>query len=198
MHDGFVRTLFGVRHVPELKKNLISLGALDSVGWKYVCEGGVLSASLGAQVFLKGQKLGNLYVLDGSTIVGVSSLGSSSVLNSSSTIGSMREGIQGSVVGSWGSAVESVNSVWSLSTSSLASGMDALGRQLVEDGCLLGFLAPRGVRADLHGHSWRDALGEQYPLEDGRLNLVARAVGFLNRVRKVKQWCLSLASWCRW
>ena len=35
MHDGIVRTLTGVRHVPELKKNLISLGILDSQGCKF-------------------------------------------------------------------------------------------------------------------------------------------------------------------
>lgn len=30
MHDGIIRTLKHVRHVPRLKKNLISLGMLDS------------------------------------------------------------------------------------------------------------------------------------------------------------------------
>ena len=30
MHDGIVRNLKDVRHVPHLKKNLISLGTLDS------------------------------------------------------------------------------------------------------------------------------------------------------------------------
>ncbi len=43
----------------------------------------------------------------------VSSWRFGSTINPGSTIGSMREGIQGSVVGSWGSAVESVNSMWS-------------------------------------------------------------------------------------
>ena len=32
MHDGVVRTLTGVRHIPDLRKNLISLGSLDSNG----------------------------------------------------------------------------------------------------------------------------------------------------------------------
>jgi hypothetical protein len=32
MHDGSVRTLTDVRHVPELRNNLISLGVLDFVG----------------------------------------------------------------------------------------------------------------------------------------------------------------------
>eukprot|EP00253_Pinus_taeda_P003620 PITA_03620 len=35
MYDNTVRTLTSVRHVPELKKNLISLGVLDSDGYKF-------------------------------------------------------------------------------------------------------------------------------------------------------------------
>ncbi|PHT81193.1 hypothetical protein T459_14208 [Capsicum annuum] len=35
MHDGVVRTLTDVRYVPNLKKNLISLGTLKSLGCKY-------------------------------------------------------------------------------------------------------------------------------------------------------------------
>lgn len=34
MYDGVVRT-FEVRHVPELRKNLISLSLLDSHGYRY-------------------------------------------------------------------------------------------------------------------------------------------------------------------
>jgi hypothetical protein len=35
MHDEIVRTLKNVRHVLDLKKNLISLGILDSLGYEY-------------------------------------------------------------------------------------------------------------------------------------------------------------------
>jgi hypothetical protein len=35
MHHGIVRTLTNVRHIPNLKKNLISLDTLDSLGYKY-------------------------------------------------------------------------------------------------------------------------------------------------------------------
>ena len=35
MYDNTIRTLTSVRHVPELKKNLISLGVLDSDGYKF-------------------------------------------------------------------------------------------------------------------------------------------------------------------
>nr|KYP38721.1 Retrovirus-related Pol polyprotein from transposon TNT 1-94 [Cajanus cajan] len=33
MHDGVIRTLTEVRHVPDLKKNLISVGVLDTKGF---------------------------------------------------------------------------------------------------------------------------------------------------------------------
>ncbi|KAG8482631.1 hypothetical protein CXB51_024131 [Gossypium anomalum] len=38
MFDGVVRTLSDIRHVPELKRNLISLSTLDSKGYKYTAE----------------------------------------------------------------------------------------------------------------------------------------------------------------
>ncbi|GKA32116.1 retrovirus-related pol polyprotein from transposon TNT 1-94, partial [Tanacetum coccineum] len=71
MHDGVVRTLTDVRHVPDLKKNLISLGVLDSKGFKYTNENGVLRVSKGALVVMKATK-GNssLYTLQGETITG--------------------------------------------------------------------------------------------------------------------------------
>ena len=35
MFDRQVRTLMNVRHVPDLKKNLLSLGALEGLGYKF-------------------------------------------------------------------------------------------------------------------------------------------------------------------
>ncbi|KAG8492943.1 hypothetical protein CXB51_010218 [Gossypium anomalum] len=40
MFDGVVRTLNDVRHVPELKRNLISLSTLNSKGYRYTAESG--------------------------------------------------------------------------------------------------------------------------------------------------------------
>ena len=71
MYDGFIRTLIDVRHVPKLKKNLISLGTLDSNGCTYKAEGGVLRISKGALVVMKGKKINGLYTLQGSTVIGV-------------------------------------------------------------------------------------------------------------------------------
>ena len=61
MFDGVIRTLTGVRHVPKLKKNLISLGVLDSCGHKFTRFDGTLKVSKGVLVVMKARKTGNLY-----------------------------------------------------------------------------------------------------------------------------------------
>ena len=53
MFDRIVRTLGDVRHVPHLKRNLISLSTLDVKGYKYTGEGGVLKISKGTLVVMK-------------------------------------------------------------------------------------------------------------------------------------------------
>ncbi|KAI9195413.1 hypothetical protein LWI28_014632 [Acer negundo] len=69
--DGIVRVLDKVRHVPKLKKNLISLGILDKVGYKYCFEGGILKIIKGLLVMMKGDIQPNtLYKLRGTTLVG--------------------------------------------------------------------------------------------------------------------------------
>jgi hypothetical protein len=68
MHDGIVRTRIEVRHVPELKKNIISTSALDTIGCKIVQQNGVLTVIHGALVVMKGSKVGNLYHLAGETV----------------------------------------------------------------------------------------------------------------------------------
>ncbi|KAG8483366.1 hypothetical protein CXB51_022321 [Gossypium anomalum] len=71
MFNRVVITLSDVRHVPELKRNLISLSTLDSKRYKYTAESGVLKISKGSLVVMKGQrKTAKLYVLQGSTITG--------------------------------------------------------------------------------------------------------------------------------
>ncbi|XP_071727384.1 uncharacterized mitochondrial protein AtMg00300-like [Rutidosis leptorrhynchoides] len=77
MYDGTVRTLTDVRHVPELKKNLISLGTLDSIGCEYRARGGVLKVSRGALVVMKGERCNGLYLLKGSMVTGASGVSSS-------------------------------------------------------------------------------------------------------------------------
>jgi hypothetical protein len=52
--DGVVRTLCDVRHVPYVKKNLMSLGTLDSNSYGYKSEGLVMKVTKGAMVVMKG------------------------------------------------------------------------------------------------------------------------------------------------
>ena len=71
MFDGVVRTLGDIRHVLDLKRNLISPSTLHAKGYKYIGEGGVLNISKGALVVMKvHQKTTMLYVLQGFTITG--------------------------------------------------------------------------------------------------------------------------------
>ena len=77
MHDGIVRTLTNLRHILDLKKNLISLGTLDSLGYKYSGKGGVIWVSKGSLVIMKGNKVDGLYFLQGSTVIGSAVVSSS-------------------------------------------------------------------------------------------------------------------------
>ena len=64
MFDGVVCTIGDIRHVPDLKRNLISLNTLDAKGYNYTSKGGVLKISKGALIVMKGhQKKTMLYVL---------------------------------------------------------------------------------------------------------------------------------------
>ena len=71
MFDDVVRTLSDVRHVPDLRKNMISLGTLNYNGFSYKFIGGVMKVSKGAMTVMKGQKLVvNIYKLLSTIIVG--------------------------------------------------------------------------------------------------------------------------------
>ena len=69
LHDGTIRNLTEVRYIPNLKKNLISVGFLESKGFKITMENGILKALYGAFVALKVTLKRIMYFLDGSTIV---------------------------------------------------------------------------------------------------------------------------------
>ncbi|XP_058192579.1 uncharacterized protein LOC131309885 isoform X3 [Rhododendron vialii] len=79
LHDGSIRVLTEVWYVPDLKKNLISLGTLDSKGYRITLEGGILKVGNGARLVMKGTWQNNLYFLQGSTIVGGAATASSNV-----------------------------------------------------------------------------------------------------------------------
>jgi len=70
MFDGMVRELKEVRYVPQLKKNLISVGALETLGRVVSIRNGVLKMTKGSMVVMKGIRQNNLYYLKGSTVTG--------------------------------------------------------------------------------------------------------------------------------
>jgi hypothetical protein len=65
MFDGIVKILTDVRHVPELRKNQIYLGVLDTRGYKSIVQGGVMKVYKGILLVMKAKKVGNLFLLEG-------------------------------------------------------------------------------------------------------------------------------------
>lgn len=72
MHDGMTRTLTGVRHVPDLRKNLVSFSVLSEEGCRFSGDAEVLKVCKGALVVMKAKRVGKLYVLQGATLSGFS------------------------------------------------------------------------------------------------------------------------------
>ena len=57
MFDGVVRAFENVTHILDLRKNLISLGVLDDLGYLYSSKGGVMKFTNGVLLVMKGRKL---------------------------------------------------------------------------------------------------------------------------------------------
>ena len=69
--DEMKRTLKEVKHILDLKRNLLSLGTLDKSSYNFKVENGKLTISKGVMVFMKGQKRNDLYILEGHTLKGL-------------------------------------------------------------------------------------------------------------------------------
>ena len=54
LHDGSIRVIKQVKHVPDLKRNLISLGMLDQIGCRIRLESGQLSVLNCSNLVMKG------------------------------------------------------------------------------------------------------------------------------------------------
>ncbi|KAE8732640.1 hypothetical protein F3Y22_tig00001818pilonHSYRG00042 [Hibiscus syriacus] len=78
--DISTRVLTDVRYMPSLKKNLISLGALESKGSVVTMRDGVLKVTYGTLVMMKGIRKNNLYYYQGSTIIGAVAAASGGLL----------------------------------------------------------------------------------------------------------------------
>jgi len=60
MFDEHVRSLTNVRHVPDLKKNLLSLEALEARGYKFSGADRGIKVTGGSMTILKGERTTNL------------------------------------------------------------------------------------------------------------------------------------------
>lgn len=70
MFDGTVRIVTDVRYIPDMRKNLLSLGVLDANGHQWSVIDGELQVLRRGKVILKGSRQKNLYVLQGNTVCG--------------------------------------------------------------------------------------------------------------------------------
>jgi len=61
-HDGCITTLQDVRHVPESRYNLISLGALLGEGFNFSSEGDLMKVSKYANVKFQAERVRNVYM----------------------------------------------------------------------------------------------------------------------------------------
>lgn len=68
MNDGSTKILSEVRFIPDVKRNLISLGVLERKGCSFTSFGGKMSVSKGSVVVMEGERRGSLYYLCGSAI----------------------------------------------------------------------------------------------------------------------------------
>ncbi len=84
MFDGMVRA-FDAWYVPGLRKNLISLGALDKQGYSFSGEGGQVKVSRGALVVMKGRLQHGVYILIGNSVMGTVAVSSSLEKNNDQT-----------------------------------------------------------------------------------------------------------------
>ena len=65
-----IRELKEVRYIPQLKRNLISVGTLETLGFGVSIKNGILKMTKGSVVILKGVCRNNLYYLKGNTVTG--------------------------------------------------------------------------------------------------------------------------------
>jgi len=68
--DGMMRELKKVMYVPQMKRNIISVGVLKTLGLELSIKDGVFEMIRDSMLVLKGVRCNNLYYLKGSTVTG--------------------------------------------------------------------------------------------------------------------------------
>ncbi|GFZ02093.1 hypothetical protein Acr_15g0007020 [Actinidia rufa] len=125
MADGRSVTLTEVRHVPNIRKNLISIGMLDAKGCSFEASGGILRVSKGNKEMLWGKKTRGLYRLEGNVLTGGATVRHrSSGISEKNGQGKqpLHRGTQSKRRGTWGIR----NGTWRIRSGTRAQG-DALG-----------------------------------------------------------------------
>lgn len=79
--DGTEKIMTHVRHVPDLKRNLISLGTLEEAGYSFKAENSMLKVLKVSRVIMKGDGKNGLYVLKGNVVINASSVAATSSIN---------------------------------------------------------------------------------------------------------------------
>lgn len=70
VHDGTVKMLLDVRFIPEVKRNLISLGTLEKKGLSFTSENGEMRISKNSKTKMIAQRMGSLYYLEATVVNG--------------------------------------------------------------------------------------------------------------------------------
>ena len=73
LHNALEKVMTNVRCIPELKRNLISLGVLDDLGYTVKLEASFIKIMRGSLLVMKEAKKIGIYSLLGSTVIGTSS-----------------------------------------------------------------------------------------------------------------------------
>ena len=63
-HNGCITTFQGVRHIPESRYNLISLGALHREGFYFSSKGNLMEVWKKAHVMFQAERVSNIYVAE--------------------------------------------------------------------------------------------------------------------------------------
>lgn len=70
MHSGQVKLITEVKHVPDLKRNLLSIGMLDKKGYVISANDGNMKVCHGSMIVMRGKRMNVIYMLEGKTIIG--------------------------------------------------------------------------------------------------------------------------------
>ena len=68
--NGNIKILTKVRYIPKIRRNLISLGLLESKGYKFSSKSGVLKVTKGSRTIMEAKRRNSLYYLMAETVTG--------------------------------------------------------------------------------------------------------------------------------